>query len=123
MSDDGWRIIDETHHHSDEDLREIADVVRASGSMDLDRRVLVEAADPRRERWRNALILHFEAAKSLRVALEECPRWRWRKRRRLRRGVERECHRADLAARFLGAGPDARPLRSILDEAIAARRR
>lgn len=81
------------------------------------------SGDVNRERWRNALILHFEAAVALRNRLEDCPRWRWRRRRRLERGVTRECNRADLAARILGAGPDARPLRSILDEAIAARER
>lgn len=78
----------------------------------------MSGGDVNRDRWANALILHFAAATELGARLDSTPRWRWRKRRRLERNLDRECQRADLAVRFLGAGPDARPLRSIIDDAL-----
>lgn len=73
-----------------------------------------------RTRWRNGLIVHYLAACSLARALDDAPRWRRRRRRKLEADLTRECNRADLARRMLGSAPGARPLRELLDESLEA---
>lgn len=74
--------------------------------------------DPNRDRWRSTMIQHFQAATMYAAVRSSTPRWRWRKRRKLERDLDLHCRKADLALKLLGAGPDARPLRSIIDEAL-----
>lgn len=79
------------------------------------------SGDPNRDRWRASMIQHFQAATMYAAVRSSTPRWRWRKRLKLERELDLHCRKADLALKLLGAGPGARSLRSIIDEALTER--
>lgn len=61
------------------------------------------------------LLDHFQRATRLATELEFCPRWRWRRRRRLEADYARACVAADRARDRLGALPaGAKPLQEII---------